>query len=206
MKTKRAGRPRKAGKRKPCGRLQTQDDTGTPELLAHRTIAIHPEFGAKMLDSARYEENIAQLANHKSATDRRAAYPLGVFFAQHHVTSEQHYAGRRYLGLFVRAVCQPLSVPSVLGKMVANAPGTVPGMSRTDDEIAKAAVEARQSYLDCRTVLKALGRGVSATVDGVVVYEEHRYRPDQLVMLRKGLDALYAHFEKADAQKRAVAA
>lgn len=165
------GRPRKSGPRKPSGGLRFVPDAGTAELAAHRAAGVGCQ--ADQIDTS----------------DPRLSYPLGILFVQRRINGPQHYAGRRYLGLFVRAV-RGVGIPSVLGNMVSSGATIGPKVQEYADDEAK----IRSQYLDAREALDAIGGKAAATVDNVAIHEVRALGSNNLIWLVKGLNGLHAHF------------
>lgn len=137
----RVGSPRKAGQRKPSGDLRILVDGGSPRLLAHRALTIDPTLAAVDLDG---------LAPMAQARDRRASYPLGVLLLRREISSLQHYAGRRYLGLFMAGV-RGVGTPSILACLVSLSRGS--HGNGFDSPIAELDIKARADYLAARRLL-----------------------------------------------------
>lgn len=180
----RPGRPPKAGPRKPCGRLRFVSDGGSEHLLAHRALAINPALVGHAVE---------ELARNGAALDRRASYPLGALYARHFITGAQHYAGCRYMALFVRAV-RGVGVPSVLANLVGH--GSIATTSFVEHAEERAA-EIQGDYRSARVALERSGRRSTIAVDNVAVYQ-HEIIQRNLVNLRVGLDALWGHFDAKD--------
>lgn len=204
----RAGRPRKPGPRKPSGDRRFVPDPGTPELRAQRVRALSP-YTAVEIDTQittgqiTPEEGIAKLAAHIMASDRRGSYTLGTLFARGLVDRQQHYAGNRYHGLFVRAV-RGVGIPSVLGALLggrrgpANGPELEPSAAMAGEfakQVANPAAVTRQAYLDARAALETAGRRVPMAVDHVVIYDEPTSSAVVFHLMCRGLNALWRHFE-----------
>lgn len=180
------GRPRKAGARHPSGDLRFIPDQGSAGLLVHRALDINPHLIGL---------NVEEVLKRGACKDSRAAYPLGILYARHIVTGQQHYAGRRYAGLFVRAV-RGISVPSILGDLIGK--GALGSAHTFNETVAKDAAEIRDAYLEAREILDKAGDPAATAVDDVAVYEIWPGRDQQVKSLRLGLNVLHAHFEDSD--------
>jgi hypothetical protein len=211
------GRPRKAGLRKPCGRLAVANDTGTDELLMHRAWSVSVlnaneqyaaiKAGELALSAANstHEENVAlKLVNGsrrrlwEMASDRRLSDAGGILRANNHITGGQHYALNRYASLYQQAV-KRFTLPSTLGNMVGT--GGIRGSVEHDtQDIEERNAETRQAYLAARKILDKQGREVSAVVDNVAVFDIIPTMA-QLPDLRRGLEALREHFEEVGRRK-----
>ncbi len=164
-------------------------DQGSDMALIRRAIALEPKL-AELKDE--------EILKRKACQDRRGSYPLGILFYQGQVSSGQHYAGRRYMGLFVRAV-RGVGVASVLANMVGE------GMILPSPEPVQDAAEVRTAYLAARRALRRSGHMSAFLVDRVAVYEDVRpdlIREAVLRTLHVGLDALKAHFDGEDKARR----
>ena len=190
----RVGRPRKAGQRKPSGDLRILVDGGSPRLLAHRALTIDPTLAAVDLDG---------LAPMAQARDRRASYPLGVLILRREISSLQHYAGRRYLGLFMAGV-RGVGTPSILACLVSLSRGS--HGNGFDSPIAELDIKARADYLAARRLLDQARDGVAQVADAVAIYEFCLVDRAQLAKLRLGLDNLVEHFRSADERAAARSA
>jgi hypothetical protein len=190
----RVGRKKKPGDRFPSGKLRFETDRGSPELLAHRAVAVHPHL-AWSNDDERDE-----LAKRPICEDKRSSYPLGILLLRHEITSGQHYAGRRYMALFVKAV-RGVGIPSVLADLAGK--GSLSAMNVTaimESEAVKVATDHRKAYLGAREALDASGRRSAAAVDRWAVFEEGLppMAMVQLSALSRGLETLRVHFEESD--------
>jgi hypothetical protein len=143
------------------------------------------------------DDTLRRAARDKSSTDRRASYPLGVMLARHMVTSAQHYAGRRYQGLFIRAV-RGIGIASVLARFTGA--GSIGAAVHQIVGVDQAAAETDmwRAYLAARAALHAAGDAARRAVDHVAVYEAGAVEIDAL---RRGLDALARHFGGEDRRR-----
>lgn len=206
------GRPRKAGARYKCGAVKPEKDYGSLHLQLQRLAALSPLSASQVLSDlsqaspdgltakeAREIERhqVCVLAMLKEASsDPRASYQLGVLFARRVINSAQHYAGRRYQGIYTRGVCPPRQ-PSVLSNLVG---GGTCGPIPTKIDVNERAAENRIEYLDTRTALEYYGRVVTSIVDAVTVFD-FPPMPQQIDDLKSGLNALLEHFETSDKRR-----
>lgn len=217
MSRKSAGRPKKAGARKPCGRLAPVNDNGTDEILLQRVRLVDEnEAGAirlaivnssALIESSDNEKGIKQAAMQLSATrkklhtiasDRRLSYALGLLYARKHITGAQHYAGTRYAGLYLTSSYRAVRQQSVLGKMIGGGNGSAQSLTSQEAETAQA--EQREAYLKARKILIGQGFIVANLVDSVCVFEQLPLFK-QIDKLCLGLSALRDYFE-AEGRKR----
>lgn len=189
-----AGRKKKSGDRFPSGRLRFETDKGSPELLAHRAVAVTPTIAWSNA------AELAEIAKRPVCEDRRSSYPLGILYIRGEITSGQHYAGRRYMALFVKAV-RGVGIPSVLADLAGK--GSLSAVSVgaiLESDAYKAATDNRKAYLAAREALEASGRRCAAAVDRWAVFEEGL--PPVAMMglgtLTRGLETLRVHFEESD--------
>jgi hypothetical protein len=206
MSRKSAGRPKKAGPRKPSGDLRPVNDLGTLELSVHRATALDPVSAARCLaeiDIAEMQSRCAandhemrqataQMGKaleslHSAANDRRASSTLGLIYARKWITGAQHYAGGKYANLYIHAV-RRVHVRGVLGNLVGGGLGAI-----SSDDPERAA-ETRVDYLAARKALNRCGIATAGIVDSVCVFDQ---LPSlrRLDDLRMGLEVLREHFE-----------
>lgn len=207
MSRKSAGRPRKAGPRKPSGDLRPVNDLGTLQLAIHRANALSPLAAAKCLaemdiaqiqSQAAGNDHEARLASiqmgkalealHSVANDRRASSTLGLLYARKMITGAQHYAGGKYANLYIHAV-RRVHVRGVLGNLVGGGLGAI-----SSDDPEKAA-ETRLDYLAARRELNKCGIATASMVDSVCVFDQLPIMR-RLDDLRMGLEVLREHFER----------
>lgn len=214
-KSKRGGRPKKSGDRYPSGGLRPVKDLGSPEALRNRALMVSPGLSAVALESIgfaagasiddmtkdKHDEFLAFIVAQKDAEDRRTAYPLGVLAARQLVTSRQHYAGRRYMQLYLGALQYGgANVKSCLANVVGDGSGGKgngygPEGGISDDPEPK-------EYRGARAVLKGVGRSAEEAVVWVAVFQRF---PDVRDMnaLKTGLSALAAHFDPFGGERKA---
>jgi hypothetical protein len=185
------GRKRKAGDRYPSGRLRFEADPGSPQLLVHRLQAVVPSVAWPE------DADLESIARRRQGQDKRSAYPLGILLLRGEITSSEHYAGCRYMALFVRAV-RGIGVPSILADLAGR--GSVTSFRVFSETVAPKAAETRREYLRARQALEDRGRygnhHVAAVVDRWAVFEEGLppMAMRQLLALRCGLGVLADHF------------
>jgi hypothetical protein len=182
------GRPRKAGERHASGDLRQAADQGTPEHQKKRIDLVGPPRDTRTSQRIQRHEALA-------------SYPLGVLYARRLVLSGEHYAGKRYASLFVKAV-RPVTLPSILANLVS-AGGLPLALALVDDAVDKGA-EDRAAYLAAREVLDRRGPLVAKVIDDLVIYEVEPRSQKRLDMIRDGLDALNRHFELVDERTQAA--
>lgn len=189
-----AGRPPKAGDRYACGKLRPVAATATDEHQAKRRA---------LVGEPRRARTPQEIAKHEAL----AASPLGVLYARGLILSGDHYAARRYAMLFASAV-RPLSMPSVLGNLVAGGGHTL-AMALLDEmagqerhPVTGALVPIgtwdREQFLDAHDVLESRGAHVVRAVEALVIYENPPRGQRRLDAIRDGLDALKTHFDGVD--------
>lgn len=196
------GRPPKAGERFPCGDLRPADDAGTEEHRAKRL---------RLVGAARDTRTPQRIARHEAL----ASCPLGVLYARRKILSGEHYAGRRYAALFVKAV-RPATLPSVLANLVSG--GSMPMAMALLDEVAGTETDphtgeqvpygtvARAAYLAAREALDRRGPMVAQAIDDLVIYERAPRTQRRLEVIQDGLDALKTHFDLVDERSAAARA
>ena len=186
----RRGRPRKAGKRKPSGDLKFTPDSGSPHLLAHRVLDVLPHLAGSKID---------KLLDHDVAQDKRSAYPLGILLLQGKITPAHHYAGRRYAGLFVRAI-RGVGMPSCLANLIGS--GGVDQPMPAHEPENDAAEEIHIAYKAARRVLQRVGQRIAEAIDNVAVYET-KQASESLPLIVRGLEDLKRHFNEVDKRRSA---
>lgn len=176
----------KSGARYPSGDLRPVKDGPTPEHARQRQQLVGSDDPKKQ-----------PFAEHE----------LGIRFARHDITGAEFGAGRRYARLFRNAV-QPLTLPSILGNLVAG--GSHPlAMALLDygaDE--ERGAQDRADYLDARRALGRCGSRTAGIVDEIAVYGQANAGAKGEINhadFCRGLDALSRHFEVIDERARTAA-
>lgn len=195
MAKNRPGRPSKPGDRKPSGDLRFIPDRGSPLMLLRRVELVDSKFAR--LPQEGDDEFAQRISKHQDAHDKRVGYPLGIMLIKRQITSEEHYAGRRYMGLFVRAV-RGVGVQSVLANFIGA--GSLAFANVARDQIANDDVgaEIRRAYLEAREALERAGRRATYAVDDVAIYELPRFHLSRMGELKRGLSRLAEHFDESD--------
>lgn len=195
MAKNRPGRPSKPGDRKPSGDLRFIPDRGSPLMLLRRVELVDSKFAR--LPQEGDDEFAQRISKHQDAHDKRAGYPLGIMLIKRQITSQEHYAGRRYMGLFVRAV-RGVGIQGVLANFIGV--GSLSFQNVVRDQIAndELGAEIRTAYLEARRALARSGKSSVTAVDDVAVYELPAFHPTRMGYLHTGLTALAEHFEESD--------
>lgn len=201
MTNRHGGRPRMEGDRTPGGRLRPTTDLGTVEMQCQRAIALMPELEGKTTAQIVSQTMRVGAKDVALYSDRRASYPLGILAARGIVTGAMHFAGKKYLGLFVRATerTSGASVKSALasfdrgsssGRVYTKPPeGFLYAPGEDPAEIAEHAYRAARRELFHR------GQLCLSTVDNVVLHE-HALQSEPLIrVLKIGLTILHEHFQ-----------
>lgn len=190
MSRKSAGRPKKAGVRKPCGRLREITDQGTIELMTHRASRIDPILAKRCLDEITSsptdkERNQAMSRLASVAQDRRAASVLGTLLARRIINGAQHSAGVRYAALYRQAVNRIGAPKGTLGKLIGGSPGE--GIDISED--------VHKAYVEARKKLRWRSERVAVAVERAAVFDEIP-SGEEIDRLRIGLNALREHFDR----------
>lgn len=174
-KSRKGGRPRKAGARKPSGDLRPVNDPGSAYLLARRAAV-------------------------GDVSDTRTSYALGILMLQRQINAHQHYAGRRYWRLYRSAADGGgPNVKSCLANLVSGGSGSGqpsgygPSGGGTELDTAMLVAEYRAAHL----VVAQHSQTVLAIVEAVSLFDAMP-APAQMDRLKRGLDLLYIHFKGGD--------
>ncbi|HEX3884766.1 MAG TPA: hypothetical protein VHW66_19085 [Stellaceae bacterium] len=193
------GRPRKSGERNPSGRLRAkpEGDRGTLETRAQRALRANPHLLSSLTKAGLRGTALVDALAARDQVDRRVRDdPLGILYRRDMVDGGEQYAGRRYAGLFGRAV-RRVHAPSLMGVAVAGNRGVDDSADDEDGRLDYLAAR-RLDYLAARRALQRRGYRVTSAVDNLVVYEFFPQTPAQLAAARDGLSALKRHFDDTE--------
>ncbi len=149
-----------------------------------------------MVDPALATWSADELAKRPEAKGRRASYPLGVLLLRREISSLQHYAGRRYLGLFLAGV-RGVGAPSSLSRLELPPRRSPPSNGDVPLDAGAVDLNARADYLAARCPLDRAHGGIAQVVDAVVIYEFVLADRGELAKLRQGLDISARHFAES---------